>query len=304
MVAKNILISSISSETKDGGGWVTRRILKIVPIDFLIVRGSQFSLKVIYAVFGIIAIPFLHPIFTRYIPLNIFSYLNENIYLNFSQTFSNTFFSKQCIVVCHDLQCHRRFIFTRWARWSERCVLNRARQVYVLSYRDAKIVRRYYGVPSSCIKNIGEALLCNIHSFNNEFIGPIRKVFFLGSLERLENYEGMVWFVKNVLPYCPLLKVKMVGKNNVKFIINHSQLEYLGFVNDLDSFIRNEDLMIAPMFSDAGIKIKVIESLERKIPVMGTKQAYSGLPIKPHNFCSNDSEKWIETLNTGGIYSI
>jgi hypothetical protein len=299
---RGILISAVPIKTRDGGGWASRRIFETISIGAIQVRSKKKLVKVIYAVFGFMLIPFLHPVFTRYIPCNIFFNLNKIIYLNFSQTFSIALFSNQCVVICHDLQCHRDIFFKVWIRWSEKYILNRAKHVCVLSTRDAKIVNRYYGVPSSRINNLSFILLKNINEFQVEFDGPIKNVFFLGSLERKENYEGVLWFVQNVLIYCPFLSVKIIGSIEGNCKVNHPQLEYLGFVDDLSSAIPLDWLMIAPMFSAAGVKIKVIESLERKIAVMGTRQAFSGMPYKPNEFCSNDPVVWIKTLSIGGVF--
>lgn len=299
---RGILISAVPIKTRDGGGWASRRIIETLSIGGIQVRSKKKSVKVIYAAIGIFLIPFLHPVFTRFIPYNIFLNLNKKIYLNFSQTFSIALFSNQCVVICHDLQCHRDIFFKLWVRWSEKFILNRAKQVCVLSARDAKIVNRYYGVPSSRINNLSFTLLKNIKDFQVEFDGPIKNAFFLGSMDRRENYEGVLWFVQNVLIHCPFLIVKIIGSTEDNCKINHPQLEYLGFVDDLSAVISLDWLMIAPMLSKAGVKIKVIESLERKIAVMGTRQAFSGIPYKPKDFCSNDPVNWIKTLSRGGVF--
>jgi len=299
---ENTLITVVAPTVRDGGGWVTRRLLRLNCIDNYVARGTSYINKLTYAIFGLLALPFLHPIFTRYIPIKILLNRDKDIYLNFSQTFGGSCFKKNCTLICHDLQCHRPYLFIKWARWSERYLLNKADKVQVLSLRDAKIVHRYYGVPYSNIHNIWKDITFNLNQCQFNFDGPIECAVFLGSLDRFENHEGILWFVDKVLPFCPLLKVKIVGSVTSAAMIKHSQLEYLGFVEDINSVISESDLMIAPMFSSAGIKIKVIESIERKLPVLGTKQAYSGFFMRNSGFCSNEPRKWIDTINKGGLY--
>lgn len=298
-----ILITPFQIATNDGGGWVSRKIYQWHAFSHSRIRSGSFWGKALCAVKGVFCLPFLHPIFTRYVP---FLFLLKNrpnqIWLNFSQTFGAALFVRNSVLVCHDLQCHRRFRLKRWVRWSERLLLNRAAVVQVLSSRDQKLVHRYYGVPLSRIVNIGPRLMDEVQPFGRDIAGPLKRVIFLGTLARAENHEGMAWFVEHVLPHCQELEVLLIGAVDSRFTIRHPQLKYLGFVDDLGAAFAHADLMIAPMFSDAGIKIKVIEALMKKMPVLGTRSAYSGLPMPSKGFCSNEASAWVALLNGGGRF--
>ncbi|WP_169720629.1 glycosyltransferase [Geothrix fermentans] len=176
-------------------------------------------------------------------------------------------------------------------------MLRKAKRIIVLSGRDKKIINRYYGIPPDKIENIGPALMPELHAFQKEMFSPPRKVAFLGSMKRLENRDGLQWFVKYILPECPKLEITIIGETTPESVIEHSQLKYLGYIDDIEAIILEQDLMIAPLFSQAGIKIKVIESLLLKVPVLGSINAYSGLPRPKGKWCSNNPEDWIEILN-------
>ncbi|WP_158453626.1 glycosyltransferase [Pseudogulbenkiania sp. NH8B] len=296
------LITPFPPSSHDGGGWVTRQLIEKHKYEKISYRKNNTIKKIYYAALGCITLPFIHPIFTRFLPLWQTRNKITNTHLNFSQTFGMVFFRKNCTLICHDLQYHRSFMLKCWARWSEKLLLSHAKKILVLSERDKKIVTRYYKIPIKFIENIGPFLTQEIESFTSVTPPNSKRIVFLGSLSRPENLEGIKWFVKNVLPSCPDIEVHIIGALYANHGIAHPQIKHLGFVDNLEEFLSSTDLMIAPMLSGAGIKIKVIESLKSKTPVLGTKSAYSGLPKPSAAFISDNNEHWIKTLNDGGIF--
>jgi hypothetical protein len=299
-----IIISALPIDSKGGGGWVSSRLNRREKFNQFKIRNDFFLFKAAWAILGILRYPFLHPIFCRYTPW-IPRFINREtvVWLNFSQTFALALGSRPCVLVCHDLQCHVPHRFKTWLRWSEGFLLRRGERVVVLSLRDAKVVRRYYKVAADRIENLGPFLTGGLVPFKVEVPGPVQSVAFLGSLDRRENYEGLMWFVQHVLPACPTLQVMIIGQQSPRYSIDHPQLRYLGYVENLKEIIRMQDLMIAPMFSQAGIKIKVIESLLERTPVLGTRASFSGLPKPEGSWITDRPTEWIARLNQGGTYS-
>jgi glycosyltransferase involved in cell wall biosynthesis len=73
---------------------------------------------------------------------------------------------------------------------------------------------------------------------------------------------------------------------------------HLGFVEDKYHFLANNGILLAPIQSSSGVRIKIIEALSIGVPVITTKAGAKGIPSK-NNFglvvCENDQE-FIETL--------
>lgn len=309
------MVSAVDPGANDGGGWASRKLIHYIERNFgnltFSVRRKDFYLKFFYLLQGIILLPFLHSVFTRYLPLNFIfrAYKNslDGVFFNFSQSFGGVLFFKRSYLVCHDLQCHRKFFFKKWVRSSEMFLLRRALRVVVLSDRDAKIVRRLYGVASGSVISLQDMILSDVADFSvslGERDGPVRIVF-LGSLLREENMVSLQWFSSNVYSQLDAdeVVVDIIGDNPIGVRILNDCFNYIGYVDDLHSTLLGYDFMIAPMLSSAGVKIKVIEALELKLPVLGTCQAYSGIP-KPNNlFCSNDPSVWVETIRTATEFS-
>ena len=67
-------------------------------------------------------------------------------------------------------------------------------------------------------------------------------------------------------------------------------------------YFENADLVIAPVFDGAGMKVKVAEALSFGKPVLGTNHAYIGYKISDRNnsFVANSVEEFAEQINYFG----
>lgn len=297
------IISAFSPEENDGGGWATRKIFSTMFSEGdsrFTIRRSSFLTKLLYGIMGIVLLPFIHPIFTRFLPIcAIKTYIKEPLILNFSQTFGTVIINRESTLICHDLQCHRAHFFKRWVRSSERFLLRRAARIVVLTHRDLKTVVRLYGIDRKRVSCVSHHLLKDIPHIKRTLPqeGPLRLVF-LGSLSRVENVHGLHWFVNNVIDGNKNILLDVIGFVEPSRQILHPRIFYKGFVDDLAAELKSYDLSIAPMFVPAGIKIKVIECLSFGIPVLGTKSAYGGLGRPNYEYCNDSPSIWLATLRT------
>jgi hypothetical protein len=297
--AGRVIVCSFPLGIASGSGWVSSRIASRVGFESVIARSEAWIAKVFWAVFGAALMPFLHPAFTRFLPLQkVCRNANKQIWLDLSQTFGLAFFFDRAVLICHDLQCHRPHRLKSWARASERFLLRRAAMVVVLSDRDATIVRRMYGIKSARILNIVPLIVPTMAPFLISFDGPITRAAFLGSMDRVENRQAVQWLVENIFPRVPALMVTIIGRPSPPDEIAHPQLVYRGFVSDLAQELSRHAVLLAPLASPAGIKIKVLEALLAQRAVLGTPSAYSGLP-KPDDraWVTSCPERWAATLS-------
>ena len=274
---------------------MTRALLErfIVGEKEVVSRGEGWKTKFFYALWGMVLLPFIHPIFTRYLP--ILSTLRRNhIFLNFSQTFGCLFFHRNATIIIHDLQCHRPHTFLAWVILSERILLKRALKIVTLTERDAKYVRRFYKVDQKKVQCIFENAFGQIAAFRKT-VGKRKKIVFIGSLAREENYVGVTWFVKNILNRIPY-ELVIVGSYDAQFLKN-DKIFYERYVQDLDLYLKNFSVAIAPMFTSQGVKVKIVEALLAGLPVLSTKSGISGLTGIPKTFVSNDPKTWVEILS-------
>jgi len=98
------------------------------------------------------------------------------------------------------------------------------------------------------------------------------------------NKDGIEWFLGKVFP---LLKesynLHLIGKlsdnyhDPIKKIFGH------GYVEDIEDFYKRSKLFIVPIISGAGVKIKLLEAMKYKLPILTTIKGVEGLPLKDEN---------------------
>ena len=108
---------------------------------------------------------------------------------------------------------------------------------------------------------------------------------FIGSLDWNPNINGLRWFLERVWPELkntnPGIEVKVAGRNpNSATIkrIKRAGVEYCGSPESSESFLESVNLLIVPLFSGSGIRIKIIEALIHGVPVVTTARGAEGLP--------------------------
>lgn len=88
------------------------------------------------------------------------------------------------------------------------------------------------------------------------------------------NQEALFFIKTDIVPYLDSSKciVLVAGLDSEKFIDRGDSILGLGFVNDIDSLVAISDLVIAPLFSGAGVKIKIIHALSFGKKVLTTSE--------------------------------
>ena len=92
-------------------------------------------------------------------------------------------------------------------------------------------------------------------------------VFHIGAMDWLPNIEGIEWFLKKVWPIIqdkkPEAKLKLAGKKMPATIKSYaqSQVEIHDFVDDNKAFIGHGGIMIVPLFSGSGMRVKIVEGM-------------------------------------------
>jgi len=112
--------------------------------------------------------------------------------------------------------------------------------------------------------------------------------FHLGSMDWMPNIEGVDWFLNEV--YEPFLK----KQNKLKFILagrfmperffekRDEQLSILEAVEDNIHFYNQHEIMLVPLQSGSGMRIKIIEGLAMGKVIISTSIGAEGIPVQ-HN---------------------
>lgn len=125
------------------------------------------------------------------------------------------------------------------------------------------------------------------------------KFFHLGAMDWKPNLEGVSWLVENVWPKIkreiPNAELHLAGKNmpnwflDEKFegIVNHKEVE-----NAIE-FMNSMDIMLVPLFSAGGIRVKIIEGMALSKPIISTSIGAEGIEHNQNIKIANNEDEFI-----------
>jgi polysaccharide biosynthesis protein PslH len=109
-------------------------------------------------------------------------------------------------------------------------------------------------------------------------------LFHIGSLEWAPNQEGLIWFVEKVWPKIllkfPELKFYIAGRQAPEWLVRRftvPNIVFMGEVPDAYQFIKSKSIMVVPLFSGSGMRIKIIEGMALGKPIVTTPIGTEGI---------------------------
>ncbi len=130
-------------------------------------------------------------------------------------------------------------------------------------------------------------------------------LFHIGALDWAPNQEGLIWFFDHCWPKIhsenPELKFYLAGRNAPEWFERVTRLdgvEYLGEINDAYDFINSKAIMVVPLFSGSGMRIKIIEGMALGKPIVTTDIGTEGIPTDNWNniLIANDEVQFTEAI--------
>ncbi len=109
-------------------------------------------------------------------------------------------------------------------------------------------------------------------------------LFHIGSLEWGPNQEGLLWFIDKCWPLIhkqyPELKFYIAGRNAPQWLEHRLQMEnvvFLGEIEDAYQFMNSKAVMIVPLRSGSGMRIKIVEGLALGKAIVSTSIGVEGI---------------------------
>lgn len=154
--------------------------------------------------------------------------------------------------------------------------------IYCISFDEYLFYKKYLGNKVKFLPHIMPSIENNQDvSFGDKTID----VFYLGYNNEF-NRCGINWFLEEVCPYIKEDVRILLGGSVTKSIKCHNNnIEIEHFIKDINSTYNNSKVVICPMFDGTGMKTKVVEAMERGIPVVCTERGVDGLPDKTMSGC-------------------
>jgi glycosyltransferase involved in cell wall biosynthesis len=105
-------------------------------------------------------------------------------------------------------------------------------------------------------------------------------VTFVGTLNYPPNRDAAKIIVSHIAPhFTNEVKFLIVGKNPPK-IKTPSNVHFLGYVDNVKDIIQKSDICIAPLRFGSGTRLKILEYMAMKKPIISTSKGAEGLDVR------------------------
>ncbi len=108
-------------------------------------------------------------------------------------------------------------------------------------------------------------------------------IFSISALDWMPNIEGLHWFFDNIwnklLAMNPSVELHIAGKNTPDWLYNLNKKNVFvhGFVDDAVEFKKSYELMLVPLLSGGGMRVKIIEGMAAAKCIISTSVGAEGI---------------------------
>jgi glycosyltransferase involved in cell wall biosynthesis len=126
---------------------------------------------------------------------------------------------------------------------------------------------------------------------NTDFFYPSNRnlqkntLVFTGTMNYVPNEDAMLYFIKDILPLIrqeiPDIQLYVVGNNPPERLrkLSSGHVTVTGFVDDVRPYIHQAPVYVVPLRMGGGTRLKILESLATKTPVVSTKIGAEGIDV-------------------------
>ncbi len=110
-------------------------------------------------------------------------------------------------------------------------------------------------------------------------------LLFIGALDYEPNTEAVEWFARDVMPLLvkqvPDVRVRIVGRGRrqVEWVGDVDGIDLVGSVDSVEPELRSADAVIVPIRVGAGTRLKVVEALANRLPLVTTSIGGEGIDL-------------------------
>ncbi len=144
----------------------------------------------------------------------------------------------------------------------------------------------------------------NCYPYQKPKFGPSLSIGFIGSLDWMPNVEGLNWFLENcwseIHERWPKITLHIAGRNTPTSLL---QLKLPGVVihgevPDAAEFINRHGVMIVPLFSGSGMRVKIVEGMMMGKVIISTSVGKEGIEVtdRQHILLAEDREQFIKAI--------
>lgn len=202
-------------------------------------------------------------------------------------------------LIWYQLSNKSKNIFKRWYLKTQAIRLKKeelnfcatVESILTISESDRKAILKYTSTPTTTI-----GLHIDKYSKNEQDTTINFDFFHIGAMDWQPNQEGVNWIMNEVFPIVKQkeksAEIHLAGRRMPKSMIDQKQNGYFnhGVVSNAIDFMQQHKVMIVPLFSGSGIRVKIIQGMAIGKCIISTSIGAKGI------LCTN--EKNILIANT------
>jgi glycosyltransferase involved in cell wall biosynthesis len=143
------------------------------------------------------------------------------------------------------------------------------------------------------------------YPYTTPTFGPEMSLCFIGSLDWMPNMEGLDWFLTNCWPGIherwPRITLHVAGRNTPASLLNLRlpNVTIHGEVPDAADFINQHAVMIVPLFSGSGMRVKIVEGMMMGKVILTTTVGKEGIEgeHKRHFLVADDAAQFVQAIS-------
>jgi polysaccharide biosynthesis protein PslH len=198
----------------------------------------------------------------------------------------------------------KRYFFTQTRRIKnyELDCLNRVNGITALTEGDMKYLSQWDSSLKMKLIPFGLPFIPDSSSFLPEG----KTLLYIGALDWIPNQEAILWFLKQVWPLVikkyPDCIFHIAGRNAplsiVKLLQNTRGICFHGELDSTDVFFAQSNFMVVPLFSGSGMRVKIIEAMQKGKVVIASYKAIEGIPAVPglHFLLANTIQEFVDSI--------
>ena len=127
-------------------------------------------------------------------------------------------------------------------------------------------------------------------------------LIYSGALSYSANYDAVSWFVQEILPLVrarrPAVRMSVTGDSGGRTLPSTEGLELTGFLSDVRPLIAASWTSLAPLRVGGGTRLKILESMALRTPVVATSKGAEGIEAEPgrHLLVADTATTFSESL--------
>lgn len=156
-------------------------------------------------------------------------------------------------------------ILSRRIKRMEIGYINKADSLITFTERDAQF---FNSLGNKLPYYVAPAGIDTSHLIPDRTNATFPSVFYIGALDWAPNQEALLWFIRKVWTNFhikfPEIKLEIAGRNAPEWLkksLQEPNIVFLGEISDAYSYMNSRSVMIVPLLSGSGMRIKIIEGM-------------------------------------------